>query len=100
MRKEPEDSSAIETQMLKFEMIEGLQRAIDRNYRRLLKAARADWKRLFGGKDPSDVCVSVRTTVAKTKREEHGLRGSGFLKSRRQPVSKSGDKSSLPRFAQ
>ena len=60
MSEKEQDHSALQNEAAKFEMIEGLQRAIDRNYRRLLDAARADWERLFTGKDPSDACVSVR----------------------------------------
>lgn len=60
MGEKPQDPHALENQMVKYETIAGFQRALDRNYRRLLEAARADWERLFAGKDPSDACVSVR----------------------------------------
>jgi hypothetical protein len=71
-----------------------LRHAIDQTYRRLCQAARADWERLFGDKDPADTCVNVRVATTPTT----AIRGSGFLKSRRQP-EKSGAKNSLPHFA-
>jgi len=41
--------------------IESLQKALDRTYRQMLKAAQEDWQLLFGGYDPADNCVTVRT---------------------------------------
>ncbi|HYR22777.1 MAG TPA: hypothetical protein VEP30_07645 [Chthoniobacterales bacterium] len=77
-----------------IEVIAGLRYALDVQYRRFCQAARADWERLFGPKDPADACVSVRVAAIQTT----AIRGSGFLKSRR-PVSKSNPKSSVPHFA-
>jgi hypothetical protein len=54
------DSTAIQDHMIKFELVEGLQRAIDYSYRRLFESAKQEWERRFAGKDPSDACVSVR----------------------------------------
>jgi hypothetical protein len=76
-----------------MEMLAVWRHALDFRYCRLCQAARADWERLFGDKDPAAACVSVRVATPAT-----AIRGSGFLKSRRQP-EKSGAKSSLPRFA-
>jgi hypothetical protein len=42
------------------ELITGLRTALDQSYSRMLKAASAEWQRQFGGKDPSDSCVTVR----------------------------------------
>jgi len=81
-------------ELQKLEMLAGLRHALDFRYRRLCQAARADWERLFGDKDPADACVSVRVASTPTS----AIRGSGFLKSRRQP-EKSGAKDSIPRFA-
>jgi hypothetical protein len=78
----------------KAEIVSGLRHALDLHYRRLCQAARADWERLFGN-DPADRCVTVRAETSSST----STRGSGFLKSRRQRVSKSGAKSSVPRFA-
>ena len=82
-------------ELAKVEIIAGLRHALDSKYRRLCETARADWERLFGPKDPADACVSVRVAAIQTT----AIRGSGFLKSRRQPASKSNAKGSMPRFA-
>src|SRR5712691_9069483 len=87
------------TELAKVEVVAGLRHALDLKYRRLCQAARADWERLFGSKDPADACVSVRVAVEPIAIQSTAIRGSGFLKSRRQPVSKSGAKGSLSRFA-
>jgi len=86
-------------ELAKLEIVAGIRSALDSKYRRLCQAARADWERLFGDKDPADACVSVRVAVKPAVTQTTPIRGSGFLKSRRQPVSKSGAKGSLPRFA-
>ena len=54
-----QDDRAIQDQMIKYELIEGLQRAIDNSYRRLRETARREWESRFAGKDPSDACVST-----------------------------------------
>src|SRR6266567_3601687 len=54
------DDRAIQDQMIKYELIEGLQRSIDNSYRRLRETARHEWESRFAGKDPSDACVSIR----------------------------------------
>ena len=82
-------------ELAKVEVVAGLRHALDLKYRRLCEAARADWERLFGDNDPADACVSVRVGAIQST----AIRGSGFLKSRRQRVSKSGAKTSLPSFA-
>jgi hypothetical protein len=85
-------------ELAKLEVTAGLRHALDLRYRRLCEAARADWERLFGSKDPADACVTVRVAAEPTAIQTSAIRGSGFLKSRR-AVSKSGAKGSLPRFA-
>src|ERR1700694_580315 len=97
MRTELEKNAAVRKKMIKLEMIEGLRHALDRNYRRLLQTARADWERLFAGKDPSDACVSVRVTVGDSEPETRSVRGSGFLKARKTSHAK--QRRSLPGFA-
>ncbi len=97
MRTELEKSAAIHKEMIKLEMIEGLRHALDRNYRRVLETARADWERLFGGKDPSDACIGVRVTVGDSEPHTRSVRGSGFLKARKPSHGK--QRRSLPRFA-
>ncbi|MFN2540970.1 MAG: hypothetical protein ABR514_02225 [Chthoniobacterales bacterium] len=54
----------IRDEMLKLEMVEGLQRALDRNFERVREDARRQWEARFGGTDPSDVCVNVRISAA------------------------------------
>ena len=93
MSREKGAERLFQRELRKVEMLAGLRHALDFRYRRLCQAARADWERLFGHKDPADACVSVRVASPTT-----AIRGAGFLKSRRQP-EKSGAKSSLPRFA-
>ncbi len=93
MRREIGARSLFQRELQEVEMLTGLRHAFDFRYRRLCQAARADWERLFRDKDPADACVSVRVAASQTT----PVRGSGFLKSRRQP-EKSGGKASLPPF--
>ena len=58
------DDRDIQDQMIKYEMIEGLQHAIENSYRRLRETARREWESRFTGKDPSDACVSIRVSTA------------------------------------
>ena len=99
MSTEEEKQALFQRELAKVEVVAGLRHALDLKYRRLCQAARADWERLFGSKDPADACVSVRVAVEPIAIQSSAIRGSGFLKSRRQPVSKSGAKGSLPRLA-
>jgi len=99
MSMEEGKQALFQTELAKVEVVAGLRHALDLKYRRLCQAARADWERLFGSKDPADACVSVRVAVEPIAIQSTAIRGSGFLKSRRQPVSKSGAKGSLSRFA-
>jgi hypothetical protein len=94
MSREEGKQALFQKELAKVEIIAELRHASDLRYRCLCEAARADWERLFHGKDPADGCVSVRVAAIPSST----TRGSGFLKSRRQ-VSKSGAKASLPRFA-
>ena len=55
-----QEGRAIQDQMIKYELIEGFQRAIDNSYRRLRETARHEWESRFAGKDPSDASVSIR----------------------------------------
>lgn len=66
----------------KIELIEGFQRALDGSHRRLLDVAKADWERLFSGKEPSDACVSVRIHSDANTTEKRALPGSAFLPKR------------------
>ena len=52
-------------EMVKIEMIEGLQRALDNNFQRLRENARREWEMRFAGNDPSDACAHVRITSGK-----------------------------------
>jgi hypothetical protein len=75
---EKRDYSAIEQQAAKFEMTDGLERAMDLSYQRLVATAKAEWERRFSGKHPSDACVKVRVGAAELKART--VPGSGFLK--------------------
>ncbi|PYK92655.1 MAG: hypothetical protein DME36_12520 [Verrucomicrobia bacterium] len=56
-----QEGRAIQDQMIKYELIEWFQRAIDNSYRRLRETARHEWESRFAGKeDPSDASVSIR----------------------------------------
>jgi len=94
MNMEEGKQALFQQELAKVETIAGLRHALDLRYRRLREAARADWERLFGAKDPADACVSVRVTATPSG----AIRGSGFLKSRR-PVEPKTSAKRLPGFA-
>jgi hypothetical protein len=50
----------IQDEIVKIEMIEGLERALDNNFQRMRESALREWETRFAGNDPSDACVSVR----------------------------------------
>ena len=100
MSRKRQDWPGIESEMLKCELIEGLQRAIDRKSRWLLETARSDWERNFAGKDPSDACVSVQIHSADAAAATRAVPASGFLKARKPSRAKDNSKRSVPRFAQ
>jgi hypothetical protein len=87
--------NTIEAAAAKFEMVEGLERALDLSYRRLVRAARAEWERRFSRKDPSDACVTVR--ISASDAQLSAVRGSGFLKAGKPAQTKA--KLPLPRLA-
>lgn len=41
-------------------MADGLNKALENKYSRILRTAGTEWDRRFAGRDPSDACVSVR----------------------------------------
>jgi hypothetical protein len=91
-----QDYSAVRAAATRFEMIASWERALDLSYRRLRRAARAEWERRFAAeKDPCDACVSVR--VNETATAARAVRGSGFLKT--QKPSEPNRKLPLPRLA-
>ena len=94
MSRENGAETVFQRELAKVETIAGLRQALDLRYRRLCEAARNDWERLFGAKDPADACVSIRVTAVPSG----ALRGSGFLKSRRPSGPKTATKR-LPGFA-
>jgi hypothetical protein len=94
MSMEQEAQSLFAREAEKAETHAGLRHALDVRYRQICRAARADWERLIG-RDPSDACVTVRVQT----NQSTATRGSGFLKSRRRPASKSQAKGSVPHFA-
>ena len=98
MSKEEGKQALFQAELTKLEAIAGLRQALDSHYRRMCEAARSDWVRLFGDKDPADACVTVRVTNGATLIQTTATRGSGFLKSRRRPEPKPATKH-LPGFA-
>jgi len=83
----------LQKEVANAEVIAGLRHTLDLQYRCFIEAARADWERLIGS-DAADTCVTVRVSA----KEPATIKGSGFLKSRRQK-SKPEARSSLARFA-
>ncbi len=49
-------------------LIEGFRSAVEKSYSRAFQIAHDEWERRFGGKDPSDACVSVRITPRRSRR--------------------------------
>ncbi len=73
------DDRAIQDQMIKYELIEGLQRAIDNSYWRLRETARHEWESRFASKDPSDACVSIRIDSITAETPAKALPCAGYL---------------------
>ena len=94
MSREERKQALFQKELAKVELLAAFRHAMDFRYRRLCQAARSDWERLFGS-DPADSCVSVRVQTSQST----ATRGSAFLKSRREAVSKSGANGSVARFA-
>jgi hypothetical protein len=80
-----QDNGAIQDHMIKYELIEGLQRAIDNSYRRLREKARHEWESRFAGNDPSDACVSVRIDSITAETPAKALPCAGYLSKPLQP---------------
>jgi hypothetical protein len=51
---------------LSRQIAEGMLRAIERNYGRLVATARKEWERKYAGSDPSDTCVTVRISTGES----------------------------------
>jgi hypothetical protein len=92
-----QDGTAIQDQMIKLELTEGLQRAIDNNYRRMREIARREWESRFAGDDPSDACVTVRLSPAAIKSPT--LPCAGFLSMDQRSPYKAGRRSLAHRTA-
>ncbi len=69
----------IQDQMIKYELVEGLQRSIDNSYRRLFESAKQEWERRFAGNDPSDACVSIRIDSFTAETSAKALPRAGYL---------------------
>ena len=87
---------SIEHEAMKYEIVESLERAIDRLYLRLLKTAQRHWERGIARRHPSDKCVSVRIRTAPAKKRS--VPGAGFLKAGKVTL-KDRAKRALPHFA-
>jgi hypothetical protein len=86
----------IRREAAKYEVIEGLERALDRTYHHLLKTAQRRWESTFTGKDPSDACVSVH--IGAKHPQKRCVPGAGFLKAGKVTL-KDRAKRALPHFA-
>src|SRR5205814_8184330 len=75
MSTEKGKQALFQRELAKVEIVAELGHALDLQYRRLCEAARADWERLFRGKDPAGACVRVRVAAIPSST----TRGSGFL---------------------
>ena len=58
----------IREEVLRIEIVEGLHRALDKNFERVRENARREWESRFGGIDPSDACVRVRISSSAQSR--------------------------------
>ena len=76
----------IRDELLKIEIVEGLQRALDKNFYRVRENARREWEKHFAGPDPSDACVSVRIHTA-PKARLSVQPAAGFVASKPRPQS-------------
>jgi hypothetical protein len=52
---------------LSRQIAEGMLRAIEKNYGRLLATARKQWERKYAGLDPADSCVIVRISTGELR---------------------------------
>src|SRR3954471_14231987 len=59
MHQAREVETAILRAAARFDLIAGLERAIDASYKRAVKAAARHWERGIGSNDPLNACVSV-----------------------------------------
>ena len=76
-----ENLEITESELAKFEITQGFDRALDNNFQRIRETARKEWERRFAGNDPSDACVSVRISAAETiPAQTHTVPTAGFLK--------------------
>jgi hypothetical protein len=73
---------AIESAMLKWEVIERLQRAIDKQYLRFLETARGYWEQKSAAPDASDACVRIHIASNAAKAPASGAVCSGYFAKR------------------
>ena len=80
------DYAELENEIVKRQLTDGLRKALDRNFERLISAARAEWERNYAGKDPADACVSVRIHPSPTPATAR-VRCAGVLQNGRQKAT-------------
>jgi hypothetical protein len=85
------------TSLTNLELIEGVQRAVDNKFRRLVTHARDQWEQRFPGKDPSDACVSVSIAPVPEASARQAARGSAFVKATKKTERRANI--TLPHFA-
>jgi hypothetical protein len=74
-------------------LIDGLRKALDLDYSRVLETAKKEWERNFAGKSPSDACVSVRVSSGDSQRLS--LPCAGILRKRGKSLLNSSGRPSL-----
>jgi hypothetical protein len=92
-----EQFSTLAQRAAQIEILAGLERAFDLSCRRIREAARAKWEAANAGtKDPAGTCVQIRVWA---RAPESGVRGSGFLDSRKSKRLEPKNNVPWPRFA-
>lgn len=59
---------ALNCEVAADQLTDGFRAAVQNSYSRVFKIAQDEWERRFGGKDPSDACVTVRISPRSARR--------------------------------
>ena len=63
-----QNCNALNCDVADDQLTDGFRTAVQNSYSRVFKIAQDEWERRFGGKDPSDACVSVRISSRAPRR--------------------------------
>lgn len=55
-----QNCNALNCKVTDDQLVDGFRSAVEKSCGRVFKIAQDEWERRFGGKEPSDACVSVR----------------------------------------